>query len=140
MLMNHTNLTGTWRSYRAFSANGSVKKFSDTSYLEVHRDAEGTLLLKLYADRPLLTEVPDGGWAIQEESRRPYLFLLGRRAFEVLTLDKHDLVLADPVKGEKIFFAPLKDWKARLNPELRTAPADVSITIWSKSLAALVKK
>ena len=130
--MNHTNLTGTWRSYKAFCANGSVKKYSTTSFMELCKEEGGGLILKLHADRPLLSEVSAHEWAIREESKRFYLFLQDRRAFEVLTLDKQDLVLADPAKGEKIFFAPLGDWKARLNPELRSGHADVSITSGSR--------
>jgi hypothetical protein len=138
--MNHTKLKGTWRSYKAFCAHGGVKKYSAASFLELHKEEQGGLVVKLYADRPLLSEVPAHEWTIREEGRRHYLWLQGRRAFEVLTLDACDLVLADPAKGEKIFFAPLAEWNRRLNPALLDGDPNVSLTIWSKSLASVVKK
>jgi hypothetical protein len=138
--MTHTQLKGTWRSYKAFYAAGGIKKHSVTSFMELRRNEQNGLVIKLYADRPLLTEVSAHEWEIREESRRRYLCLQGRQVFEVLTLDANDLVLADPVKGQKIFFAPMGEWNRRLNPALMAADIDVSITIWSKSLAGLVKR
>lgn len=137
--MNHTKLTGTWRSYKAFCANGNVKRHSASSNLELCREQGGALTLKLHADRPLLTEVAAHEWEIKEEGLRYYLYLKSRRAFEVLTLDQHDLVLVDVVKSEKIFFALLAEWNGRLNPDQVASGHDVSITLWSKDLARLIK-
>lgn len=137
--MTLAHFKGTWRSYKAFYATGGVKKHSPSAYMEIGRDEQDTLSFKYSSDRPYHSTLPAGEWAISDDNKRSYLYLQGKRVYEVLTLDKHDLVLVDLVKGEKIFFAPLADWNYRVTPSEGLPAHHVSITIWSKDLIKLIK-
>lgn len=137
--MTLAHFKGTWRSYKVFYTSGGVKKHSPSAYMEIGRDEQDSLTFKYSVDRPYHSTLPAGEWVISEANKRYYLDLQGKRGYEVLTLDKYDLVLLDLVKGEKIFFAPLAEWNQRVAPADRLLEHQVSIMIWSKDLIKRIK-
>lgn len=137
--MNDKDLIGTWRSYKTFYASGGEKKHSATSFMQLHYGNEGVLTIRPFPDSAKPAVVQTRNWDIRMENKRCFLYLLDKPAYEVLTLDKSDLVLADLHKGEKIFFAPLAEWQYRITPMKTPMETEGSITIWSKSLIQLIK-
>lgn len=139
--MNHQHFTGTWRSYKAFYASGSVKKHSTSSYLEVSVDEEQVLTIKLHpATTPRAVLVHTDAWEIREVKDKFYLYIRDKQAYEVITLDADDLVLADPLRGEKIFLTQLPEWRNRMYAMALPQEQDASITIWSRSLIDLFQE
>jgi hypothetical protein len=137
--MNDQHFIGTWRSYKAFYASGNVKKHTPTAYLEVTIDEERRLTIKQTpAIVPRAILIQTGDWEIKEIKQSFYLFIHNKQAYEVITLEHDDLVLADPVKGEKLFFAQLPEWRNRIYMPVVPADSDVSISVWSKSLIELI--
>ncbi|ANE51432.1 hypothetical protein [Flavisolibacter tropicus] len=139
--MRSHHFIGTWRSYKAFYASGCVKKHTPTSYLEVTVDEDHCMTIK-QAPAPVPREalVQTSAWEIKEVKKKNYLFIQGKQAYEVITLEPDDLVLADMAKGEKLFFAQLPEWRNRMYEPVVSAEQDVSITIWSKSLIELIQE
>lgn len=138
--MREQHLIGTWRSYKAFYASGSIKKHTPTSYLEVRLDEDHCLTIKQTpATIPRETLVHTCEWEIKEVKKRAYLFIEGKPIHEVITLEPDNLVLADPTKGEKLFFAQLTEWRNWMYEPIVPADKDVSISIWSKSLIELIQ-
>jgi hypothetical protein len=135
------HIIGTWRSYKAFYASGCMKKHTPTSYLEVTLDEDRCLTIKQTpAPTPRETLVYTCQWEIKEVKKTNYLFIQGKQVYEVITLEPDNLVLADYVKGEKLFFAQLPEWRNRMYEPVVPAEMDVSINIWSKSLMALIQE
>ena len=138
--MTEQHLIGTWRSYKAFYESGCMKKHTPTSYLELAVDEERCMTIKQTpAPVPREALVLTCTWEIKEVKKKNYLFIQGKQAYEIITLEPDDLVLADLVKGETLFFAQLSEWRNRMYTPIVPADVDVSITIWSKSLIELIQ-
>src|SRR6476620_11037699 len=138
--MTDQHFTGTWRSYKAFYASGCIKKHTPTGYLVVTVDEDRCMTIKQTpAPVPREVLVQTYEWEVKEVKKKNYLFIQGKQAYEIITLEPDDLVLADPVKGEKLFFAQLPEWRNRMYAPIVPADVDVSITIWSKSLIELIQ-
>lgn len=135
--MNTPKNTGTWRSYKTFSARGDVKSYSDRHYRDVTIHAEGRLVLRSFLPHSEKQVLESGSWEIRPDGRRRFLYLKGKKSFEVITLEPTDLVLLDVETGEKTFFASLPTWKERLSPGKGDQQA--YIELWSKSLIQIIK-
>jgi len=87
-------LPGTWRSYKSFSFNGNIKKDSTTSYTEVTISESAELSIKSLPGYNRQKNFQEEEWEIQTwDKKRYFLFLSGKKAFEVITFESDDLVL-----------------------------------------------
>jgi len=110
------NIVGTWRSYKLFCYSGKVEAHHTGKYLELSIDRNGGLTLLHAQEKRLAVALKQGEWKIEEYKRRWFLYFGKRQAYELITVEANDLVLADPVKGEKIFFARMPEWNCRIEP------------------------
>lgn len=135
--MNTKHYTGVWRSYKTFFARGQVNYHEATRYRELIITDDGGLTLKSFSTFTKSEVLKKDDWDIRIDGNRRFLYLEGRKAFEIITLEKDDLVLQEPVSGEKTFFAALPLWQEHLQPKKETGQ-NVYITLWSKSLIKLI--
>lgn len=131
--------TGCWRSYKTFGFHGEVKHHGATDYRELAITEEGSLVLRSFSATAQRQVLEKGAWQLCAEGKRRFLYLGGKKAFEVITLEATDLVLQDPVSGEKIFFAAVPLWQERTRPR-DAADRDIHITLWSKSLIEIITR
>lgn len=134
-------LTGIWRSYKTFYASGGIRKHSTSMYLEVRIDEEQLLTIAQYpapTTRSLLVQTDN--WDIRKVNEKTYLYIYNKQAYEIITLDESNLVLVDPVRGEKLFFAPLPVWRSYMYEQVAPGDSDGRITIWSDSLIELFEQ
>ena len=135
--VNSKRQTGIWRSYKTFSSRGEVKYHEPTWYREVAITDEGDLLLTSFSTFTKKEVLKKDTWDIRIDGNRRFLYMENRKAFEIITLEKNDLVWQDLVTGEKVFFAAILLWKERLQPPKDTGQL-VPITLWSGSLIQLI--
>lgn len=128
---------GTWRSYKTFYFRGEVKHHDVTCYREVVITAEGDLILRSFSAFTQKQVIKKGAWQVHADEERRFLYLQGKKAFEIITLEKTDLVLQDLVTGEKTFFAAIPLWQERIQPQ-KEINKNMYITLWSKSLIKLI--
>lgn len=114
--MIEKKLVGTWRSYKQFYFSGKVEVHNTSFFTELSIDQNNCLTMFHTLTKRQATVLQPGEWQIEEMKKRRYLYFGKKQAFEIITLDPEDLVLADVVKGEKLFFAKLPGWYQRIEP------------------------
>jgi len=135
--MSTGHFSGTWRSYKTFFFRGEVKHHEESSYREMAITDDGELILKECSTFTKKKVLVKDDWEIRKDGNRCFLYLEKKKAFEMITLEKTELVLLDPVTGEKTFYAALPLWQERLQRKTAT-DKNVYINLWSKSLIKLI--
>ena len=125
--------TGSWRSYKSFYHNGSVQKHNQSSYREITLGSNAELTFRTIGKFSNSKTLLNDAWDIQEWDSRRFLFLEGKKTFEIITFDATDIVLVDAVTAEKTFYISLPQWNDRLEPA-HQPDENVYLTIWSPSL------
>lgn len=107
-------MVGTWRSYKLFHFNGKMEQHNTSFFIELSIDQnEGLTLFHTRLQKQALVLKPHE-WEIQETPKRRYLYFGKKQAYEIITLEPEDLVIADVVRGEKVFFAKMPGWHQRI--------------------------
>ncbi|HEU4472834.1 MAG TPA: hypothetical protein VFR58_17190 [Flavisolibacter sp.] len=114
--MMEQRILGTWRTYKLFHFNGRVECHEPSRFIELSVDGDGNLKMFQSSDRRQATVLKPDQWKIEEVKKRRYLFFGKKEAFELITLEKEDLVLSSIAKGEKLFFAKMPGWHQRVEP------------------------
>ncbi|RYZ21198.1 MAG: hypothetical protein EOO16_13990 [Chitinophagaceae bacterium] len=109
---------GTWRSHKVFSFTGAVLPQHEDQYTELSVDADGTFRLHRHPGPGGRIVLAAGQWSLQQVRRRTWFCFGRQQAYELITLEPDNLVLAEPMRGEKIFFAPMPGWYARIEPRV----------------------
>lgn len=109
-------VTGIWRSYKIFLFSGRVEWHNATTYLELSVDKQGVLTLVNSQNRRKATTYAAQQWHIDPIKKYWFIYLGKRQAYEIITLEKEEMVLMDTVRGEKIFFAKLPVWHRCIEP------------------------
>jgi hypothetical protein len=131
--MDNSQYIRVWRSYQSFYHIGSVKKHGVSSYSEISLGTNEELTFRTFGKFSSIKTLPKDAWEILEWDNRKFLFLEGKKAFEIITFDEDDVVLQDTVTAEKIFYVKLDEWNNRMDP-VNLTDEGVYITIWSPSL------
>ena len=131
--MDAQQYKGIWRSYQSFYHNGIVKKHGLSSYKEIILELTEDLTFRSFGKFTNSRTVARDQWDVRTWDNRRFLFLEGKKAFEIITFDPKDIVLVDAVTAEKIFYSSLPEWSQRLEPA-KQSDENVLITIWSPSL------
>lgn len=116
--MTEQKIVGNWRSYKLFYFNGKVENHNTSFFIELSVDPYNGLTMFHAQDKKQATVLRPGEWKIEEIKKRRYLYFGKQQAFEVITLESEDLVLASVVKGEKLFFAKMPGWHQRVEPRI----------------------
>jgi len=111
-------ITGTWRTHKVFCFTGKVLYQSDLSFQEMTIDANRVLTMLDVNNGKNSLLLQTAQWRFEAVKQRPFLYFGNKQAFEIITLETDDLVLADQVKGEKLFFARMPGWHQRISPEI----------------------
>lgn len=109
-------LTGVWRTYKTFFFSGKIEHHHCTKYVEIAVDEEGNFILSHAHTKRNVTVYSGEQWRIEPLKGRRYLYFGKKQAYEIITLETEDLVIADVVKGEKLFFAKMPGWYQRIEP------------------------
>lgn len=109
---------GTWRSFKVFCFTGKVELHNTVQYLELSIDENGNLTMFQLQAKRHATALQQGEWRIEEIRNRRYLYFGKKQAYELITIESNDLVIADLVKGDKIFFAKMPEWNRRIEPSI----------------------
>ena len=116
MISIEENIVGTWRSYKLFCFTGTIEHHNPSFFIQFSIDQNRDLtMFHARVKRQVLT-LKSGEWKIVEIRKRRYLYFGKRQAYELITVEPEDLVLADLVKGDKIFLAKMPRWHQRIEP------------------------
>jgi hypothetical protein len=137
--MKERLIESSWRSYKVFRTTGTIKQHSPVLYLEITFGCAGGLFVKVVPDRKKSILLEPNDWNLQQINGRCYLMIHEKKVYEVITLEKEDLVLLELSTGDKIFFTILPEWQRLMEPQPFNAAKDQSITLWSKSLIEQIK-
>jgi hypothetical protein len=113
-------LKGIWRTHKVFCYSGKIEQHHESLYLELSIDEEGTLTLFHSGSRREISTLRNNEWNIEERKGRRFLCFGKRQAFEFITIEPEELVLADIMKGEKLFFTKMPAWYSRIQPNLNS--------------------
>lgn len=128
---------GTWRSYKSFSFGGGVKRHSVNSFGEIVFNEKEELLICLLPAFTKQRVFTSEHWKMEEVNKGTFLFIRGKKLFEIITLEEEDLVLQDICTMEKTFFASILLWKVHIEYNQKPEPA-FGMTLWSDSLIKLI--
>lgn len=109
-------MVGTWRTYKTFHFNGKVQNHNTAVFIELSVDEDNVLTIFHAQAKRQATVLKPGEWSIEAVKKRRYFYFGKKQAFELITLEREDLVLADIIKGEKLFFAKMPGWHQRIEP------------------------
>ncbi len=109
-------MAGTWRSFKLYCFSGKVEIHNTSQYIELSLDENSCLTLFQAQAKRHAISLQDREWKIEEIKKRRYLYFGKKQAYELITIESDNLVLADLVKGEKIFFAKMPKWNRRIEP------------------------
>lgn len=108
------------------------------SYSELTITADEELILRFFSAFARQKVWPKEAWELRTGANRRFLFLDGKKWQEIITFDATDIVLQDPVSGEKTFFAAPSFWQERMQPG-KEMDRNINITLWSKSIIEYIK-
>ena len=108
---------GTWRSYMSFYFNGYLRKHSLLYYTELDFTEQGELTIASFSKLILVKALKTVNWSIRQWEKKRFLFMEAKKAFEIITLEPKQIVLADSGTSEKTFFVELSDWGGRLKAD-----------------------
>ncbi|HYE54089.1 MAG TPA: hypothetical protein VD996_04570, partial [Chitinophagaceae bacterium] len=93
---------------------GKVEQHTTSSYTELSVNENNVLTLVYAPNRRNATVLRADQWSINEIKDRSYLCFGSKQEYEIITLERDDMVLSDPAKGEKLFFVRLSQWTSRV--------------------------
>jgi hypothetical protein len=107
-------LKATWRSFKVFSDNGSIRLSSAKRFKEITIDANGTLCCKSYGDHFVSDITKTDQWMVVLKNKKHFLEIHSKPVYEIITVNHTVMVLYDLHCQEKIFFSRMEYWEQHL--------------------------
>jgi hypothetical protein len=114
-------LKGIWRTYKVFCFSGKVQQHNDQCYLQLSISDDGILTQVHSQAKRSVLQLQEDQWRIEAHKKRNYLYFGKRQVYELITVETDGLVLADIMKGEKLFFAKMPLWHCFIQESINAA-------------------
>ena len=110
---------GIFRSYKTFRSSGEVVQHTLEDFQEWRFNDAHLLTISQYRKHRQQVVLETDQWSITFHNRRHYLDVPGYAIrYELITLNHTGLVIEEPTRGEKIFFARLPAWERLMRERL----------------------
>lgn len=109
-------IKGKWRTYKVFCFSGKIVPHHESLFMEFTVANDNSLTYFHSGEKRQMVTLLPGEWAIAMQKKCAYLFFGKKKMFEIITVEKEDLVLLHILSGEKLFFAKMPQWYSRIQP------------------------